>query len=71
MGKILSIKESVPKVTTLPDGYYIGTWGGYTITVNYKDKSYELQTDEGVRGVGFRVIVNIVDGEATFNELRY
>lgn len=65
-GKITSIKEKVPQETTLPDGVYTGTWGGYTIDVKYKDKSYELTTDEGVRGIGFKVVVHIVDGVATF-----
>jgi len=66
--KILSIKERVPKVTTLPDGTYTGTWGGYCIDVRYKDKSYELTTEEGVRGMGFKVVVTIKDGVATFIE---
>lgn len=65
-GKITSIKEKVPQVTTLPDGTYTGTWGGNTIEVRYKDKSYELTTEEGVRGMGYRVVVHIVDGVATF-----
>ena len=66
MGKILSITEKVPQVTTLPDGNYVGTWGGYIIEVNYKGKTYELTTEEGVRGMGFRVVVTVADGIATF-----
>lgn len=65
-GKILSIKERIPQETTLPDGTYTGTWGGYTIDVRYKDKYYELTTEEGVRGMGFKVVVHIVNGVATF-----
>jgi len=68
--KILSIKERVPQVTTLPDGIYTGTWGGYCIVVRYKDKSYELTTEEGVRGMGFKVVVTITDGVATFAEVK-
>lgn len=29
--KIKAIREKVPQVTTLPDGIYFGTWGGYVI----------------------------------------
>jgi len=65
--KIKSIKEKVPQVTTLPNGYYNGTWGGYVIEVSYKGKTYELETEEGVRGMGFKVVVEIKDGVATFD----
>lgn len=68
-GKILTIKLKVPQVTSLPDGYYIGTWGGRTIVVNYKDKTYELTTENGVRGVGYRVVVEIIDGVAVFHKI--
>lgn len=68
-GKIISIKEKVPQVATLPDGTYTGIWGGYNIDVRYKDKSYELTTEEGVRGVGFKVVVHIVNGVATFTSI--
>lgn len=66
--KIKTIKEKVPRETTLPDGIYLGTWGGYCIDLKYKDKFYELSTEDGVRGVGIRVVVTIKDGEATFEE---
>lgn len=64
--KILSITLAQPKETTLPDGIYVGKYGGYVIELNYQDKKYELRTEEGVRGVGFNVIVAIKDGIATF-----
>ena len=67
--KIKSIKEKVPQVTTLPDGYYNGIWGGYSIDVNYKSKAYELETEEGVRGMGIKVIVEVKDGVASFEEV--
>lgn len=69
MSKILEIREKVPKITTLPDGSYSGTWGGYMIEVHYKGKTYELKTEEGVRCMGFKVVVTIKDGVATFTEL--
>lgn len=68
-GKIIKIQEKVPQVTTLPDGTYTGTWGGSIIDVRYKDKSYELTTEEGVRGIGFKVVVHIMDGVATFTQV--
>lgn len=70
MGKITSIEEKVPRKTTLPDGIYIGTWGGYIIEVYYDKKTYQLTTEEGVRGVGFRVVVTIKNSIATFEELK-
>ena len=69
MNKILSIKERIPTPATLPDGNYVGNWGGYLIVVHYKEKTYELTTDEGVRGVNYRVLVTIKDGVGTFVEI--
>ena len=69
-GKILSIQKQVPKESTLPDGVYTGTWGGYNIEVRYGGETYDLKTDEGVRGIGFKVVVNIKDGIATFEDLK-
>lgn len=68
--KILSIKEKVPTITKLPNGIYTGVWGGYIIDVIFNNKSYELTTEDGVRGIGIKVIVTIEDGIATFNELK-
>jgi hypothetical protein len=44
-------------------------WGGYSIDVMYKSKAYELETEEGVRGMGIKVIVEVKDGVATFEEV--
>lgn len=68
--KILKITEKVPKETTLPDGIYQGIYGGYNIEIRFKDKTYDLRTEEGVRGNGFKVIVTIKDGIATFEDLK-
>ena len=70
MNKIKAIREKKPVETTLPDGMYNGIWGGYNIEVKYDGKTYELETEEGVRGIGYRVIVAIQDGVATFNECK-
>lgn len=69
-GKITSIRVKEPKETELPDGIYTGSWGGYTIEVYYNKKTYELTTEEGVRGAGFKVIVIIKNGIATFKEVK-
>ena len=67
--KIKSIKEKVPQWTTLPDGLYNGVWGGYVIEVKYKDKTFELETEEGVRGMDIKVVVEVKDGVPSFDEV--
>lgn len=69
MNRILKIEEKQPVATTLPDGNYSGIWGGHIIELNFKGKTYQLTTEEGVRGIGFKVFVTIVDGEATFTSI--
>ena len=69
MNKIIAIREQVPQPTTLPDGIYSGIWGGSIISVHYKDKYYELETDEGVRGFNIKVVVTIKDGSVEFVEV--
>ncbi len=64
--KIVKITEKIPRETTLEDGIYTGTWGGYIIELTYKSKTYELTTEEGVRGVVFKVVIEVKDGVATF-----
>ena len=70
MGNILSITEKVPQATTLPDGMYSGVWGGYTIELQYNGKTYELKTEEGVRGMGIKVMVQVDNGVATYHEVK-
>jgi hypothetical protein len=70
MNKILEIREKVPQTAKLPDGSYFGTWGGYVIELQYNGKTYELTTQEGVRGIGFKVVVTIKDGVATFSDIK-
>lgn len=67
---IISISEKIPKITTLPNGFYTGRWGGYIVEVVYQQKIFELKTEEGVRGMNIPVIVEIVDGIASFDELK-
>jgi len=67
--KILEITEKIPQTTTLPDGYYEGIWGGYVIEVRYNNKLFELKTEEGVKGIGFKVVVEIKNGIASFEEI--
>ena len=70
MGKILSIKEKQPINVSLPDGVYLGVWGGNVIEFGFKGKTYELESDIGVRGFGYKVIVTVSNGEATYAEVR-
>lgn len=67
--KIKSIKEKVPQLTSLPDGLYDGIWGGYVIEVKYQEKTFELETEEGVRGMDIKVVVEIKNGIPTFDEV--
>jgi hypothetical protein len=69
MGNILKIIERTPKQITLKDGFYKGVWGGNCIVMKYKDKEYELTTEEGVRGVGYEVVVLVKDGKTNFYEI--
>ena len=68
--KVKSITEKVPQVTTLPDGLYYGTWGGYVIEITSNGKQYELATEEGVKGIGIKVVIEIKDGVTTFDTVR-
>jgi len=68
--KVKSIVKQVPKETTLPDGLYNGTWGGYVIELRYNKETYELATEEGVRGINIPVVVEIKNSEVTFDTVR-
>jgi len=68
--KIKNIRIKEPKISSLPDGYYNGIWTGYSIDVNYKGKDFELETEEGIRGGNVKVIVEISNGIATFDEIK-
>lgn len=70
MGKILSITELKPAEVVLPDGIYNGVWGGSEINLSYNGKNYLLKTEEGVRGIGIKVIVIINDGVARYQEVK-
>jgi hypothetical protein len=67
--KVKLITEKIPRAATLADGLYNGTWGGYIIEITSGDKHYELVTEEGVRGNGIKVVVQIENGIATFDTL--
>jgi hypothetical protein len=68
--RIITVREKVPQISKLDEGYYYGTWGGYVIEVNYKGKTYELETTEGVRGLGIRVVVIVKSDLVEFHELK-
>lgn len=70
MYKITKITKKVPQEIILPDGIYTGKWGGYVIEVRYKENTYELTTEEGIRGIGINVVVTIKNGVATFDTIK-
>lgn len=47
----------------LPDGLYNGIWP----IIGYKGETYELTTEEGVRGINIPVVIEIKDNEPTFD----
>ena len=68
---IVRITEYVaPKEAFLEDGVYLGTWGGNEIELAHKGKTYQLETSEGVRGIGYKVVVTVKLGIATFTEIK-
>lgn len=71
MGKIIKITKIHPKpIVLLEDGVYNGIWGGSIIELTYKGENYELKTEEGVRGMGYKVVVIVSNGEAIFEEVK-
>jgi len=67
--KILQITEKIPQSSSLPDGIYQGIWSGYIIELKYNNKSYELKTETGVRGIGIKVIVTIKGEVASYETI--
>lgn len=65
--KVTSITERVPQPVIIPDGLYNGTWSGHVIDVKIEGKSYALATEMGVKGINIKVVVEVKDGEATFD----
>jgi hypothetical protein len=70
MNKIIKITKKVPEEAVLPDGTYGGVLGGYIIEVTYKNDIYHLEIEEGIRGMGFKVMVIIIDGKATYEFIK-
>ena len=68
--KTKSITEKIPHPTSLPDGLYNAVWGGYVIELTHKGRQYELASEEGVRGMGIKVVVQIENGIATFDTVQ-
>lgn len=68
--KVKTITEKVPQIVTLPDGLYNGIWSGYIIDVKSGGKNYELATEIGVKGINIKVVVQVENGDATFDVVR-
>lgn len=65
--KIKSVVKKVSKETTLPDGLYNGLWSGYVIKLKHNKETYELTTENGVRGINIPVTVSIKKGKLNLN----
>jgi len=68
--KIISITKKIPVPVVLPDGFYNGVYGGDIIAINYEGEDYELIAAEGIRGFNFKVVVEIKDGNMSFEVLQ-
>ena len=58
LSNVVSVTEKLPKVA-LPYGWYIGSWGGYGITVKIKSREYHIKVKEGIRTTSAPVIVMV------------
>lgn len=67
--KIKSVKKEVVREIMLPDGIYDGVWGGYIIEVIYRNETYMLETEIGIKGINRKVMVEVVDGVPSFDEI--
>jgi hypothetical protein len=65
--KIVSAEKiSNVKISELPDGEYIGIWGGYEVIVNnLNGERYRFHTELGLRTPAAHCVVTIKDGVAT------
>jgi|JFJP01.1.fsa_nt_gi hypothetical protein len=68
--KIKSITEKIQTPSKLPDGIYIGVWGGYVIDIELGERNYLLLTEDGVKGINIKVAVEVQDGIATFDVVK-
>jgi len=68
--KVKSIVKKVPEETTLSNGLYIGTWGGFIIELKFNNYIYELATEDAVTGVNIPVVVEVIDDNVTFDTTR-
>jgi len=66
------IIEEIPTedLNPLPNGTYIGTWGGNQISVDYKGVLYRYETVNGVRGFNYKVSVTIKDDDISYQQLK-
>lgn len=49
----------------LPDGQYLGKWGGYSVRVEADGQVHTMQTKDGVRGMNIPCTVSVSKGQAT------
>lgn len=49
----------------IPEGDYPGSWSGYVVLAGIGNVVYELQTEDGVRGLNVPCTIKVRDGVAT------
>jgi hypothetical protein len=67
--KIINVTSSNPFTPELADGMYLGTWCAYSISLSYGNIEYQLETEEGLRGIS-KVVVIVKDGSLTYNLIK-
>lgn len=65
-GTIVKVEELVKVESTIPNGIYMGTYGGYTVVITHDGRTFHLTTEEGVKGIGYKVMVKVFNGEINF-----
>ena len=68
--KIVKITKQEIKPSKLADGWYTGIQGGYEVVIQLHDSTYTLEVDEGVRGIGYKVVVQIIEGDVHIHDLQ-
>lgn len=66
MGKTTRVKKVTRLISereNLPDGLYKGLWGGYKVRLTYKGDEYELETEDGVKGMNIPVAISVQGSE--------
>jgi hypothetical protein len=61
--------KQVTDAGTLPDGQYVGVWGGYRVTFEFGGVWYEARTLDGIRTHNAPCRITIKNGEMSVETL--